>query len=81
MAKLDGTFRIPVNSAGAANVEQTELQKSIFDAPPAAPAATKPADQVMKDAGEAESRSQKRARDDESSDEDVAMEEDSSDDE
>ncbi|KAM4059789.1 RNA recognition motif domain-containing protein [Hirsutella rhossiliensis] len=85
VAKLDGTFKIPIAS-GAANVEQTELQKSIFDAPPAGTTSAKPADsadQVMKDAGEAESRGQKRTRDeeDDESEEDVAMEEDSDGDE
>ncbi|UZP32917.1 hypothetical protein NXS19_000733 [Fusarium pseudograminearum] len=34
VAKLDGTFKIPSMNAGAANVEQTELQQSIFNAPP-----------------------------------------------
>lgn len=74
---------------GAAIVEQTELQKSIFEAPPPGPAPVaglpaKPAtaaDQVMKDAGTPESRGQKRPREeaDEESEEDVAMEEDSDD--
>ncbi|KAJ4271969.1 hypothetical protein NW762_000678 [Fusarium torreyae] len=90
VAKLDGTFKIPT-VAGAANVEQTELQQSIFNAPPpgSAPAPgsglpAKPAanvDHVMDDAGTPESaRGQKRTRDDEDSDSDVAMEEDSDDD-
>ncbi|KAM5355936.1 hypothetical protein ACJ41O_002582 [Fusarium nematophilum] len=91
VAKLDGTFKIPSMTAGAANVEQTELQQSIFNAPPPgsapAPGAGLPAkpaanvDHVMKDAGTPDSRGQKRTRDDEDdSDEDVAMEEDSDDD-
>lgn len=73
--------------AGAVNVEQTELQRSIFDAPPAAgTTSAKPAgaaDQVMKDAADPKSRGQKRTRDeeDDESEEDVAMEEDSDDDE
>lgn len=91
MAKLDGTFKIP-NVAGATNVEQTELQQSIFNAPPpgSAPAPTpgsglpaKPAasaDHVMEDADTPGGRGQKRTRDDEDSDSDVAMEEDSDDD-
>lgn len=89
MAKLDGTFKIPGGS-GAANVEQTELQQSIFNAPPpgtgAVPGSGLPAkpaaqvDHVMKDAGSPEERGQKRNRDDEDeSDSDVAMEEDSDD--
>ena len=77
--------------SGAAEVEQTELQQSIFNAPPpgsAAPASTgsglpaKPvpasADHQMKDA-ENDARGQKRTRDDEDSDSDVDMEEDSDD--
>lgn len=90
VAKLDGTFKIP-SVAGAANVEQTELQQSIFSAPPPNAAATsgtglpaKPAanaDHEMQDAGTPEDRGQKRTRDDEDeSDGDVAMEEDSDDD-
>lgn len=86
---LDGTFKIP-NFAGAASVEQTELQQSIFSAPapgsaPSAGLPAKPstaADHAMKDAGTPESRGQKRTRDDEDDDEseeDVAMEEDSDD--
>lgn len=88
VSKLDGTFNIP-KATGAANVEQTELQQSIFNAPPpgSAPAPggglpAKPsgsADQTMKDAG-SEARGHKRTRDEEEeSDEDVAMEEDSDD--
>ncbi|KAF4962685.1 hypothetical protein FSARC_9246 [Fusarium sarcochroum] len=88
VAKLDGTFKIPT-VAGAANVEQTELQQSIFNAPPpgSAPAPgglpakpTANVDHVMDDAGTPESRGHKRTRDDEDSDSDVAMEEDSDDD-
>jgi hypothetical protein len=72
--------------SGAANVEQTELQQSIFNAPVAGSASSAPAkpatasDHAMKDAGTPESRGQKRTRDDEDdSEEDVAMEEDSDD--
>lgn len=86
VAKLDGTFKIPSNASGAAVVEQTQLQQSIFNAPVAgsAPAAKAPAgaDHVMNDAGTPESRGQKRTREDEDeedSEEDVAMEEDSDD--
>lgn len=89
VAKLDGTFKIP-NTAGAAAVEQTELQQSIFNAlppgtaqAPAPAAASRPApaaDQPMTDANGADNRGQKRTRDSEDeSDEDVAMEEDSDD--
>ena len=86
VAKLDGTFKIPTKSTGAANVEQTELQQSIFNAPPAGGAAASstgpkpPADQPMQDAGSPAGRGQKRTRDsDAESDEDVAMDEDSDD--
>ncbi|KAF5021835.1 hypothetical protein F66182_6128 [Fusarium sp. NRRL 66182] len=90
IAKLDGTFKIP-SVAGAATVEQTELQQSIFNAPPPgtapAPGGGLPAkptanvDHVMNDADTPDSRGQKRTRDDEDeSDSDVAMEEDSDDD-
>jgi U2 small nuclear ribonucleoprotein B'' len=91
VAKLDGTFKIP-NTTGAATVEQTELQQSIFNAPPpgTAPkpsglppkpaAAAAAADSEMKDVDAAGNRGQKRTRDSEDeSEEDVAMEEDSDD--
>ncbi|GAB0136635.1 hypothetical protein EsDP_00004930 [Epichloe bromicola] len=84
VAKLDGTFKMP-NASGAAIVEQTSLQQSIFNAPTSGTAPSKPptaADQVMKDAGTPDSRGQKRTRDeeeDEDSEGDVAMEEDSDD--
>lgn len=88
VAKLDGTFKIPGSDAGAANVTHTELQQSIFNAPPPGTASEKPptsADHAMRDAatGSPESRGQKRTRDDEDEDEeedsgeDMAMEEDS----
>ena len=85
VAKLDGTFKMP-GTAGAANVEQTELQQSIFNAPPPGGASAAPktaaGDHVMRDAGTPDSRGQKRTRDDEDDDSegDVAMEEDSDDD-
>ncbi|KAK4085338.1 uncharacterized protein Triagg1_328 [Trichoderma aggressivum f. europaeum] len=84
VAKLDGTFKIPMTTSGAATVEQTELQQSIFNAPLPGTAPEKPAvpaaSQAAKDA-EDENRGQKRTRDDEEeeSEEDVAMEEDSDD--
>ena len=85
---------MPNTGAGAANVEQTDLQRSIFDAPPPGTATAtttgsglpaKPpgvsTDQKMTDAGSDAARGQKRTRDEEEeeSDEDVAMEEDSDD--
>lgn len=81
VAKLDGTFKIPTS---AAQVEVTDLQQSIFNAPvPGAPAAgtstappassglpAKPGvDQVMQDAGSDEGRGTKRPRDDEGEEE------------
>lgn len=74
------------SASGAAVVEQTQLQQSIFNAPPpgsVAPAKPPAADHVMNDAGTPESRGQKRGREDENegedSESDVAMEEDSDD--
>ncbi|KAL6800208.1 hypothetical protein J3E68DRAFT_424828 [Trichoderma sp. SZMC 28012] len=84
VAKLDGTFKIPTTTSGAATVEQTELQQSIFNAPLPGTAPEKPtapaASQAAKNA-EDENRGQKRTRDEEEeeSEEDVAMEEDSDD--
>ncbi|KAJ9142201.1 U2 small nuclear ribonucleoprotein B [Pleurostoma richardsiae] len=93
VAKLDGTFKLP---SAAANVEVTELQHSIFNAPvPGSAAASAPgaaptglpskppqADHVMEDAKTPESRGQKRTREEEDEDEDsdVAMEEESDED-
>ncbi|PHH75471.1 hypothetical protein CDD80_2341 [Ophiocordyceps camponoti-rufipedis] len=85
VSKLDGTFKIPSTSTGAVSVEQTELQKSIFDAPfpgsaPTAGASATNADQPMTEANAAGSRGTKRPRDEgDESEEDVAMEEDSDD--
>lgn len=85
VAKLDGTYKMPNSTAGASNIEVTELQQSIFNAPAPgeAAAASKPApsgDQPMSDA-QAADRGQKRQRDEEEDDDsDVAMEEDSDDD-
>ncbi|KAH0526507.1 hypothetical protein TsFJ059_009815 [Trichoderma semiorbis] len=84
VAKLDGTFKIPTTTSGAATVEQTELQQSIFNAPLPGTVPEKPtvpaAGQAAKNA-EDENRGQKRTRDEEEeeSEEDVAMEEDSDD--
>lgn len=88
MAKLDGTFKMPSTSAGAAQVEVTDLQSSIFNAPAPGTAAagktsTLPArpqavDKAEDRADTPESRGQKRQREEESeeeSDGDVAMEE------
>jgi U2 small nuclear ribonucleoprotein B'' len=87
VAKLDGTFKLP--NMSAANVEVTDLQQRIFNAPvrgtstsasglPGKPPSA--VDQAMTDAATPESRGQKRGRDDEDEEEedsDVAMEEDS----
>ncbi|KAL0939327.1 RNA recognition domain-containing protein [Colletotrichum truncatum] len=88
VAKLDGTYKMPNSTAGASNIEVTELQQSIFNAPAPggapAPAAAKPTtanDQPMGDAQASDARGQKRQRDEEEDDDsDVAMEEDSDDD-
>ncbi|PHH65503.1 hypothetical protein CDD81_2283 [Ophiocordyceps australis] len=89
VAKLDGTFSIASMSIGAVAAEQTELQKSIFDAPiPGPMSAAAKVDQQLgnvnndtKEASIPEARGQKRPREEEKedSDEDVAMEEDSDD--
>lgn len=87
MAKLDGTFKMP--TAGAAEVEVTDLQSSIFNAPapgtaaaaktPGIPARPQAVDQAAEEAGTPESRGLKRPREEEEeeeeSDGDVAMEE------
>lgn len=94
VAKLDGTFKIPTSANQQA--EMTDLQQSIFNAPPPGSAATAPpvpsglptkppaaAGQATASADDAENRGQKRPRDeeeDEDEDSDVAMEEDSDDD-
>jgi len=86
---------MPNSSIGAAEVEVTDLQKSIFNAPPpgsaaaTAPKATslppKPqaVEQIAEEANTPESRGTKRPRyessEEESDDGDVAMEEDSDD--
>ncbi|KAI9724333.1 MAG: hypothetical protein M1812_000401 [Candelaria pacifica] len=84
IAKLDGTFRAPV-PAGA--VTATELQQSIFNAPPSAatvlPTSTgglKPQDVAVNGAvsedGANSPQGVKRRREDESDDEDAPMDED-----
>ncbi|MBE3041241.1 hypothetical protein IMZ48_01370 [Candidatus Bathyarchaeota archaeon] len=88
MSKLDGTFKMPSTSAGAAEVEVTDLQSSIFNAPApgtaaapktsALPARPQTADKAGEKAGTPEGRGQKRPREEEEeeeSDGDVAMEE------
>ncbi|RDL36613.1 RNA recognition-containing protein [Venustampulla echinocandica] len=92
IARLDGTFHMPAAAAGA--VTATELQQSIFNAPPSALTASstggtlKPpggADHAMEDARSPTTSvaGQKRRRDEEEEadedEEDVAMEEDSDD--
>ncbi|KAH8602714.1 RNA recognition domain-containing protein [Bisporella sp. PMI_857] len=94
IAKLDGTFRMP--SAAAGEVTATELQQSIFNAPPSASNTTASAlgslmppaaDVTMEDARSPTTSiaGQKRRREEEEEEEDsegdVAMEEDSDDDE
>lgn len=91
IAKLDGTFRIPIATSQTA--EMTDLQQSIFSAPVpgSVPAAVPPAlsglpskpQTASANAEAPESRGQKRPREDEEGEEedsDVAMEEDSDDD-
>ncbi|KAK4199145.1 putative U1 small nuclear ribonucleoprotein A [Triangularia verruculosa] len=89
IAKLDGTFKPPAAST-AAQVEVTDLQQSIFNAPVPGASTTVPSrglppkpsgsDQAMPDAGNTESRGTKRPREEEEqkqeedSDSDVAME-------
>lgn len=82
--KLRGTFE-PPTAASAASLEQTALQKSIFNAPPAA-APDKSAENGLKAADSAAGNvphGTKRPRDDEDEDEeeddDVEMEEDEDD--
>jgi U2 small nuclear ribonucleoprotein B'' len=38
ISKLDGTFKMPTSATAAPTAEGTELQQSIFNAPPAASA-------------------------------------------
>ncbi|MCJ1373507.1 U2 snRNP complex subunit msl1 [Loxospora ochrophaea] len=88
IAKLDGTYRMPDAAANATT--STELQKSIFDAPPSAAVAALPAKVEPKPAPIAETagangtagdgdgpQGLKRRREEESEDEGAPMEEDS----
>lgn len=88
IAKLDGTYRMPV--AAGNEVTTTELQQSIFGAPPSSLPAPVPSASSAKvieasidkgkmdvDGGEEGSKGVKRAREDESDDEGAPMEEDS----
>ena len=81
VAKLDGSFKMP-NASAAANVEVTELQQNIFNAPVPGSATAAPSSAAhglpskppagterLRDAGTPESRGQKRGRDDEDEDE------------
>ncbi|KAL8969372.1 MAG: hypothetical protein Q9183_002027 [Haloplaca sp. 2 TL-2023] len=86
IAKLDGTYRMP--SATTNQVTSTELQQSIFNAPPSSVAVgapsvapqSKPLNEVADGAANAkEPHGVKRGRDEESDDEGVPMEEDESD--
>ncbi len=90
IAKLDGTYHMPVVAAGA--VTSTELQQSIFNAPPssasgpapppsAAASSLNPPDTATNGIqNDAEGlQGVKRRRDDESDAEDAPMEEDDSD--
>ncbi|KAI9880409.1 MAG: U2 snRNP complex subunit msl1 [Pleopsidium flavum] len=87
IAKLDGTYRMPAVTAGA--VTSTELQQSIFNAPPSslsapppsAVSSLKPPDTATNGVKSDTDGPQgvKRRRDDESDGEDAPMEEDDSD--
>ena len=87
IAKLDGAYHMPVVAAGA--VTSTELQQSIFNAPPSSTSAPpptaagslKPPDTVTNGAQSVVEGLQgvKRRREDESDAEDAPMEEDDSD--
>ncbi|KAI9789763.1 MAG: U2 snRNP complex subunit msl1 [Peltula sp. TS41687] len=88
IAKLDGTYRMPAAAAGA--VTSTELQQSIFGAPPSAVSAAvgttasganlKPPDNRATSKGEDDEakspQGMKRRREDESDEEDAPMDED-----
>ncbi|KAI9671584.1 MAG: U2 snRNP complex subunit msl1 [Caeruleum heppii] len=90
ISKLDGTYKLPTVAATAGGVASTELQQSIFNAPPSSlppapgappqttglkpPAAAGGADQAAD--GSKSPQGVKRRRDDESDDEDAPMDED-----
>jgi len=87
IAKLDGTYRMPVIVGTEA--KSTDIQQAIFGAPPSSlpaplPASAPKAAEVAQtngdpnvDGGEEEVKGVKRTREEESDDEGVAMEEDS----
>ncbi|KAL8843555.1 MAG: hypothetical protein Q9170_000059 [Blastenia crenularia] len=86
IAKLDGTYRMPTAPTNQPAI--TELQQSIFNAPPSSaplgvppPSLPKPPDTQTNgaNAGEEGPHGTKRGRDDESDDEGAPMEEDDSD--
>ncbi|KAI9865953.1 MAG: U2 snRNP complex subunit msl1 [Trichoglossum hirsutum] len=94
VAKLDGTYKMPTVSVPAGAVEATELQQSIFNAPPGAVAISappkdttgmtlKPPNPVAVEEGENVPQGVKRRREEEdepeSDEEDAPMEEDDSD--
>jgi len=84
IAKLDGTYRLPVTAAAGA-VTATELQQSIFNAPPSSAATTAPSlkrpepDTNGVKEGSEEPQGVKRRREDESDEDEAPMEEDDSD--
>ncbi|KAI9839595.1 MAG: hypothetical protein M1819_002221 [Sarea resinae] len=75
IAKLDGTYRMPEPATAAGAVTSTQLQQSIFNAPPTSTDAQKPPATAPNGVSGAEAGT-KRRRDDESDDEDAPMEED-----
>ncbi|KAL9020465.1 MAG: hypothetical protein Q9185_002340 [Variospora sp. 1 TL-2023] len=86
IAKLDGTYRMPIATTN--QTTSTELQQSIFNAPPSSaatgappPSLPKPPDAQANGANAAgeEPHGTKRGRDEESDDEGAPMEEDDSD--
>ncbi|KAL8730454.1 MAG: hypothetical protein Q9166_004092 [cf. Caloplaca sp. 2 TL-2023] len=86
IAKLDGTYRMPTSTVG--QVTGTELQQSIFNAPPSSALAGAPPTSLPKPPGTKSDDSNangeephgvKRGRDEESDDEGAPMEEDDSD--
>ncbi|KAI4167613.1 MAG: hypothetical protein LQ343_007077 [Gyalolechia ehrenbergii] len=84
IAKLDGTYRMPTGPSSQPTI--TELQQSIFNAPPSsAPAGALPHPSLPKppetqvNGDREEPHGTKRGRDEESDDEGAPMEEDDSD--
>lgn len=74
--KLRGTFEPPTSSASA--IQSTNVQKSIFDAPPSG-ITTKPAENGTTDTGAPHGTKRPRDEPEEEEDDDVAMEEDEDD--